>query len=173
MDVRVTKTIRTKLQCGMGLPAGPTCSRPAWDTSCECNISASLAKLFWIMRDQHNSFYCHVITPIWTLICKHATSFTSWNPESYLCWPCFIGPIFGLTSTEPQHVAATRIDCKELGNETLPVFVPEIRKFAQDNLGKVPWHELVVLFQDWLINRWDSKAVNIDIKCIYVYVIYT
>jgi len=29
------------------------------------------------------------------------------------------------------------IDCKELGNETLPVFVPEIRKFAQDNLGKV------------------------------------
>lgn len=30
-----------------------------------------------------------------------------------------------------------RIDCKELGNETLPVFVPEIRKFAQDNLGKI------------------------------------
>lgn len=29
------------------------------------------------------------------------------------------------------------IDCRELGNETLPVFVPEIRKFAQDNLGKV------------------------------------
>eukprot|EP00438_Fugacium_kawagutii_P025495 Skav224832 [mRNA] locus=scaffold3408:182947:193374:+ [translate_table: standard] len=29
------------------------------------------------------------------------------------------------------------IDCKELGNETLPVFVPEVRKFAQDNLGKV------------------------------------
>jgi len=29
------------------------------------------------------------------------------------------------------------IDCKELGNETLPVFVPEIRKFAQDNLGKI------------------------------------
>ena len=33
--------------------------------------------------------------------------------------------------------ADPRIDCKELGNETLPVFVPEIRKFAQDNLGKV------------------------------------
>lgn len=36
-----------------------------------------------------------------------------------------------------MELSSLRIDCKELGNETLPVFVPEIRKFAQDNLGKI------------------------------------
>ena len=60
-------------------------------------------------------------------------------PETFSAVSCFspAKPPYHLhppTSLRPQ---ATRIDCKELGNETLPVFVPEIRKFAQDNLGKV------------------------------------
>ena len=64
-----------------------------------------------------------------------------------------------MLSAAASFAANPRIDCKELGNETLPVFVPEIRKFAQDNLGKVGitwerWDNLGKVGITW--ERWDN-----------------
>ena len=36
--------------------------------------------------------------------------------------------------------ANSRIDATHLGRETLPIFVPEVRKFAQDNMKQIMEH---------------------------------
>ena len=42
-----------------------------------------------------------------------------------------------LVPTRMNHSNAFRIDAVHLGRETLPIFVPEVRKFAQDNLKQI------------------------------------